>query len=139
VRKGIYAVRVRATRSGGAADVRRFTVKRRRGRFSVRRSYDVSTQCGLIRAFGATSPAFGGRTRRTLRVRYRLDRTARVSLALVKRRRVVRRFRVRERAGNRTHRLRVRPRRVPRGELRLVLQVKAGDRTAHRRIVVRRV
>jgi hypothetical protein len=138
-RNGVYAVRVRATRAGAAADERRFTVVRRSGRFSVRRSYDVSTQCGMIRLFGATRPAFGGRTRRALRVRYRVDRRARVALALVKGRRVVRRFAARDRAANRTYSLRVRPRRLPRGELRLVLLARAGDRTARRTVAVRRL
>jgi len=99
---GIYVARFRAE-----GETRRVALRRSRGRFARQRDYIRSKSCDSLSAFGLSSPAFGGRSRRPLRIAYRLSQPARVSVAVRRGRRIVKRFRARRRAPGRAFKLRL--------------------------------
>jgi hypothetical protein len=134
VRDGYFIARVSA-----AGQVRRFVLRRARGRISVRGAYDRRTQCSLVRTFRASLPAFGGRLGRPVTVSYLVDARATVSISILRGKKVVRRIGTRTRDANHTYRQRLTALRLPRGDLRIVLNAKAGNRTQTSKITVRRL
>ena len=108
VRDGHLFARLRVRVQPGVFDVRRVTLRRRDGRYRVGRAFYRRISCGLVTAFKLGSPVFGGRGRRPAGVSFRVASPSRVSVQVLKGRRVVRRFAARDRAPGRTHRLRIR-------------------------------
>jgi len=139
IRDGYLIARVVSTRPAGGSDVKRFALRRVNGRYSVRSAYDRTSQCGLLRVFRASRPAFGGRTERPLDIAYRVDQRASVSIAMVRGKRVIRRFTPRTRDANRTYKQRLTALRVPRGDIRVVVTAKAGKRAVTTSITARRL
>lgn len=142
VRDGYYVVRVTATRTGGKADVRRFAVVRRHGRYTVRPAIESVSLCGLVRSFRAVRPTFGGRTGRPLDLSYTLAARGSVSLTVIRGRKkpqVVRSFKAHDRVAGRAFKQRITALRLPKGDLRFVLRVKAGNASVVRTITARRL
>lgn len=130
---GIYLVRVR-----GGADVRRFVLSRRSGRFRLRPASE-RRRCGLLRAFKLERPVFGGRRNRALGITFRVDREARVFAEVLRGRRVVRRFVPATRRAGVTHRLRLPSEGIGRGDVRVRLTVTAGSRRVVATLTSRRL
>jgi hypothetical protein len=127
VRDGFYFARFRMRAPYGAVrDTRRVALRRSHGRFSVRPRFDRPESCATLKLFKLDAPAFGGSRNRALRVAYRLTRQARVTLTVLRGKRVVRRYGTRTRAANRTFRTRFASRGRPRGDYRFRLQVVRG-------------
>jgi hypothetical protein len=105
---------------------------RRGGRIRRRASYVRARSCDGLSAFRLSAPAFGGTTRRGLRIAYRLARPARVSVVVSRGRKVVRRFATRRRAPGRTFRLSLRPGR--RGAYRISLVARGARGTVRARL-----
>jgi photosystem II stability/assembly factor-like uncharacterized protein len=107
---GWYAVQATSKQPGTAAVVRSDTFHLVHGRFLRRADFYGRGGCGDLRAFHLSSPVFGGGSKRSLVVSYRVGRAGAVSVVLFRGRKVVRRFRtVRAKAG-RTYRLHISPR-----------------------------
>ena len=123
---GVYFVRFSMRDARGRADERRIALVRRRGRFAPRRPHYRRTSCATLTSFKLERPVFGGRGNRPLRIAFRLARAGRVSVEVLRGRRVVRRFRTTTRGAGVTHRLRVRPERLRRGSYRVRLRYR-GD------------
>jgi hypothetical protein len=142
VHDGYYIVRVTATRTGGKADVRRFAVRRRHGRYTVRPSIESVSLCGPVRSFRAVRPTFGGKTGRPLDLSYTLGTRGSVSLTVVRGKRkpkVVRRFKAHDRVAGRAFKQRITALRLPKGDLRFILRVKAGNASVVRTVTARRL
>ena len=91
-RPGLYLARVTMDLAG-VDDVRRIVLQRRGGRWTVRPRAYLRTTCGALSAFKLDRSAFGGRTRRALRVSYRLPRAVDgVTLEVLRGKKVVRRL-----------------------------------------------
>ena len=76
--RGYFTARLRMRLPGGGVDERRVVLERLRGgRFRKRPAAVRRSSCRAFTRFVLGSPVFGGRTRRALRVRYALARTAR--------------------------------------------------------------
>jgi hypothetical protein len=101
VTDGYYFVRYRMALRGGRVDVRRTTLRRVGGRFSLRPSFYRRDTCGILRSYKLTRPVFGGRTNREVGVAYRLNRAARVSVTVTRGTKVVKRFAAVQRAAGR--------------------------------------
>jgi hypothetical protein len=101
----VYSARFRA--AGGA--VKHVTLARRAGgRFVRRGTFRTLAGCGTIRDATLARPVFGGRGGgRSLRIRFRLNTAARVEVTVRRGKRVVRRFRARNRRPGRTIRMSV--------------------------------
>ncbi len=125
---GFYVVRYQVPTGGGRVDVRRLTVQRTRGRFKVRPDYYRRASCDQLSSFKLERPVFGGRQNRALNVAYRLRRSGKVTLTILRGKRVVRRINAGTRSANRTFRLRLPSERIARGDLRVRLRV--GSTTA---------
>ena len=133
-RPGIYTVRIRS----GRAD-RRFAFRRAGGRFRKLGAFHRGPSCDVLRGFRLGGPVFGGKTRRALRVSFASRRRARVSLQVLRGRRVVRTIRRTARAG-RIHRVRIRPKGLRRGTHRVRITVRpAGRRAVHATLRSRRL
>ncbi len=72
--------------------MRRVALARRGGRFHRRPAFSQRASCGAISSFKLERPVFGGRTNRAVDVTYRLGKSARVRLELLRGKRVVRRL-----------------------------------------------
>jgi hypothetical protein len=136
VTDGYYFVRYRIT---GTKDVRRVTLRRARGRWSVRPSFYRPDSCDLVRSYKLTRPVFGGRGNREVGASFRLARNARVSLEVLRGTRVVKRFRATARRANVTHRLRVRAEGLRRSDHKFRLTVVEGGRTQRYTLTSRRL
>ena len=91
--------------------------------------------CGLLRSFKLYSPAFGGRRSASLGIAYRVARSTRVTVVVLRGRRVVRRWTAATRRGETTYRLRLPARRLRAGDYRV--RITAG--TVTRTLVARRL
>jgi beta-glucosidase len=136
---GIYAVRFRARGVDGRVDTRYVVLRRKKGRFARRAGFARRVSCGLLASAKLSSPAFGGRRRAPLRLAYRLGRRAKVSVTLLRGKRVVRRLRTRTRAGGRRVHVRMSSRRLRRGVYRVRIRVRDSGGSARTTLVARRL
>ncbi len=111
--------------------VKHVTVVRRHGRWSKRRPFRSLSSCGAIRFASLGRAAFGGR----LRVYYRLNVPARVTVTVRRGNRVVRRIAARDRAAGPTFRVRAPARR---GEYRVTVEANPAGAQARRVTVAAR-
>jgi hypothetical protein len=139
VRDGFYVVRFRIRDARGRIQSRRVAVRRLRGRFRRRPGIERGAECRLLRTFRLERPVFGGRRNRAVGVSFRLSAAARVDVRLMRRGRTVRRLMAGQRAGNRTHRLRVASERRRRGDYRIRIEVRRGRERVAATIVARRL
>jgi hypothetical protein len=77
---GWYAMRFRGAGRDGLPEVRHSVLRRLRGAWHRVRMFERRRPCGALARYSLTSPVFGGRTRRPLRVRFTLTERARVSV-----------------------------------------------------------
>jgi hypothetical protein len=130
-RDGVLGVTVRS-----GADVRRYAVLRRGGRYVARWRIASRSSCGALRALRLGRGAFGGPGGAALPVVFRLGESARVRVELRRGGRVVRRVRAGVRSSGMRHRVRVRPRGLRRGVYRVRVVV---DGRVHRTVSARRL
>ena len=112
---GLYFARFSIRDERGRLDERRVALVRRNGRFAPRPSFYRRTSCATLTSFKLERPAFGGSRNRALGIAFRLAREGRVTVEVLRGRRVVRRFGTTTRRARVTHRLRLAPERLPRG------------------------
>lgn len=112
---GLYFVRFSIRDERGRLDERRVALVRRGGRFAARPDFYRRTSCATLTSFKLERPAFGGSRNRPLGIAFRLARQGRVTVEVLRGRRVVRRFGTTTRRARVTHRLRLAPERLPRG------------------------
>jgi hypothetical protein len=138
-RNGLLFARFRVRVARGVTDVRRVTLRRSHGRFHLGRSFYRRRSCGLLTEFKLGSPAFGGARNRPARVAFRLASPARVTVRVLRGRKVVRTFKARRRTAHRTFRLRVGSRRLVRGAYRVRISARRGGRTVTATLSARRL
>ncbi|HEX2084583.1 MAG TPA: M28 family peptidase [Solirubrobacteraceae bacterium] len=114
LRDGYFFARFRVRQDDGRIDIRRVTLRRKRGRFFIVRPFYGRVNCGLLASAKLRSPVFGGRQRRALRVAFIVTRPAQVSVTVLRGKKRVHRFRTQLRPSEVTHRLTVRARRLRR-------------------------
>ena len=137
---GTWFVRLRMHVGRGRTDNRRIPFERRHGRFHRRPAFFRGAGCGEVTYFKLGLPAFGGSSGRPLAITYRLRDSARVSLSVLRGKRVVRRFKARTVRQGRPHRHLLRARGLPRGNYRVLLRaVEGGGKTARVRLSARRL
>jgi hypothetical protein len=138
-RDGILFARFRVQVAKGVTDVRRVTLRRRGGRFTLGRPFYRRVSCGLLTEYKLRSPVFGGRRARAARLAFRVSSPARVSVQVRRGGKVVRRFKARRRAAHRTFRLKVGARSLPRGTYRFRISARRGSRTVTSSLFARRL
>jgi len=141
VRDGIYMVRFRARASNGVLDTRRIVLRRQNGRFRSRPGHFGRDSCRLLEKFKLERPVFGGTTRRSLGIAYRLAQSARVRVTVRYGSRVVKRYATRSRQANRTYRLRLSQRGLRRGDYSVSVRASRGSarQTQTRTLVSRKL
>jgi hypothetical protein len=125
------------TRDG--LDVRRLTLRRSRGRFVKRPDFYRRATCDALPSFKVERPVFGGRTNRPLNVSFRLADPSRVRVEVLKGNRRVRSFGPTNRRAGVTHRLRIDPKKLDKGEYRIRITVLTGARPLTATLVARRL
>ena len=139
VTDGYYFVRYRMPLGNGLADVRRTTVRREDGRFSVLPPFYRRDTCGVVRSYKLTRPVFGGRTNRAVYASFRLNRAADVAIVVTRGGKVIRRFRGVDREADRTYRVRLDSEKLGRGSYEVRLVVRRGSRTRTFTLTTRRL
>ena len=112
---------------------------RRGGRFRLRPAFYRRLSCGLLESFKLERTVFGGRHNRPIGIAFRLTRSARVGVEVLRGRRVVRRFRTRTRDAGITHRLRLASEGLRRGQYRVRITVRSDGRRLVRTLIARRI
>jgi hypothetical protein len=135
VTDGVYVARL-VSKVGRKTDTRRIALRRSKGRFSVRPAYERTTSCGLARSFKASRPAMNSRS---LGLSYKLAVKSRVSIVVLRGKKVVRRYKSVTRSANRTYKTKISGRKLPKGELRIVLTAKGGNASSSLPLAVRRL
>ena len=136
---GFFVARFRVKTASGV-DVRRVALRRSKGRFKVRKAYLKPKRCkGLLRQFTLRRPVFGGRASKPLRVAFRLGSKAKVKVAVLRGKRVVRRVKQRTVKGKKLTRLSVRSARLARGNYRVRITVKKGKKRVRATLRSRRI
>jgi acyl-homoserine lactone acylase PvdQ len=126
LRDGAYVVRISATAADGSTDVRRFPLRRSRGRFHRLPAFERRRACGAITFASLGQPTF--RAKR-LRVAFRLTAPARVTVTVRRGHTVVRRIRAARYDAGRTHRRILSARGLRHGRYTVTLRAVSG-RTA---------
>jgi len=124
VTDGTYFVRYRM-RTASGLETRRLVLRRSRGRFSREPDFYRRATCDLLPNFKLERPVFGGRNRSSLGIAYKLAEPGRVSVTVLRGKRVVKRFKTRD-VGERYVRLRLSSRGLGRGEYRVRLSARAA-------------
>jgi hypothetical protein len=130
VSDGVYVLR-----AGSVETV----VRRSRGRWFERPAAETSRACGLVRDLRAVKPAFGGTSRQTLRVTYRVAAEATVGVEVLYGGKVISRTRPGVRKAGVTYTLRLPAKGLPRGEYTFRLTASRGTDEVTARVVSRRV
>ena len=138
-RLGLYFARFRMSTPSGITDWRRTALRRRDGRFRQRPAFYRRASCGLLTSYKLSSAAFGGRRTEPLGIAFRVRRPARVSVTVLRGRRVVRRFATTTRAARRTHRLSLPSSQLRRGDYRVRVRAVRGARRVTAVLVARRL
>ncbi len=128
LRDGYYLVRFRMLLGNGRSDSRRIVVQRVRGRFRLRPGSYRRASCGLLSSYKLERPVFGGAANRPLRIAFRLNQAAAVTVSVLRGRRVVRTYRLQAAARHRTYRLRFPAAGRPRGDYRVRIDAPGGAR-----------
>jgi uncharacterized repeat protein (TIGR01451 family) len=139
LRDGYYFVRFTASDARDRIDVRRRVLRRSRGRWSARPAFDRFDACSQIITFKLERPVFGGATRRSLNLAYRVREDARVRVDVLRGGRVVKRLREVSRRGGFTYRVRLDRGLRRRGDHRVRIVVRRGNRTESRTLTSRRL
>jgi hypothetical protein len=139
VRDGIFMVRFRLREANGLVDARRLDRRRSGGRWSARPAHYGREGCTLLRSYKLERPVFGGTTRRSLGISYRLLSSARVTVTVRRGKQVVKRYRAATRSAGRTHRLRFAQKRRPRGDYRVTVRATRSGRTVQRTLTSRKL
>jgi hypothetical protein len=136
---GWYFARFRM-RVGRTPDVRRHVFRVRRGRVIRRPSHYGKQFCGVFRSAKLRAPVFGGRNRVPLRIAYRLAQSATVRVTVRRGKKVVKRYKARRVAAERTIRLRV-PRKATRrkGTYKVRVDARRASRTVRQTLTARRL
>jgi hypothetical protein len=124
LKPGYYFAQVRIG-SGKKADIRRFPLLRRGGRFHRLRQYYGRASCKLLRIVRLSGPAFGGKTIRSLGIRFNTSRTGKATITVRRAGHVVKRMKVRW-SGRRTVRRKLHSRRLRRGSYVVTIAGSAG-------------
>ncbi|MDQ3739433.1 MAG: M28 family peptidase [Actinomycetota bacterium] len=137
VRDGSYYVRVWMPTESGR-DNRYVALRRKQGRFKVKRTFIRRPTCGPLRRFHLGRMVFGGKRRQALRVTYTVAEAGTVRIQLLRGRRVVRRTRVRSVQPG-THSTMLSARRLRRGEYRVRLVATLGGKRVVSTLGARRI
>jgi Zinc carboxypeptidase len=141
VTDGYYFVRMKMTLGSRKVDYRRITLQRRNGRWYKRPPHYRKESCSLLTSYKLLRPVFGGSNGKAIAASYRVTRRARASLTVMRGRRVVARQRMRVRRADITYRVKLQPRRLPRGDYKFILRVRpiGGGRTIRSVLTSRRI
>ena len=132
---GFYVAHVTMKLPGGRTDVRRVVLRRVGGRFRLRPDAGLRRTCGILEELALGRSVFGGRSGRGLAVAYRLRSAAdEVTVRVLGTRRVLRGG---TSAG--THRMRVSPRGIRRGDVRVQIAVRTAGEVSTEVVVARRL
>ncbi len=130
VKPGYFFARYSIRLPNGQRDIRRKVLRLQNGRFTARPDFYRRDTCGLLRSYKLERPAFGGSTKRPLRVAFRLTRAANVRIQVVRGNRSETIVRSKRFAGGRTRRVSLRSAGLRKGDYRVRIRVtRAGSRT----------
>lgn len=137
---GIYFARFTMDLGGGRKDVRRVTLRHRRGAFTAVAPFYLRDTCGALESFKLGRPVFGGRHGGALGIAYRLTSGADVvTVEALRKGRLVKRFRATGADAGRTYRLRLSAKGLRAGEIRVRITVKRANATSHSTLTSRKL
>jgi PKD repeat protein len=123
--KGTYFLRVSTRGTGPRPDVRGFGFDRKGTKFKSRKPFQRTDSCELLSLVRLDAPAFGGK--RALLVNFTTTKAAKVTVSVFrgKARKALRKF-TRTTSPNRLARVKVAPKKLKRGEYRIVVSAAGG-------------
>ena len=130
VQPGFFFARYSIRLPNGQRDIRRKVLQLKGGRFTARPDFYRRDTCGLLRSYKLERPAFGGTTKKPLRVAFRLTRAANVRIQVLRGNTVTTLVKSKRFAAGRTHRASLRSAGLRKGDYRVQIRVsRAGSKT----------
>ena len=137
-RPGHYIVRLRTTTLGGLSDIRQFALRLSRRGFARGPAFQEHVSCQLVEEVLLGRPVFGGSSRSSLGISFKLNDAANVSVEVRRGKRVVQRFAEKAYSRARVHRLRFSKGRA-RGLYTVIVKARASGRSHTTRVFARRI
>jgi hypothetical protein len=127
---GTYYVQLRARGTGSREDVRGVALTRSKKSFKVRKAFQRADTCGEISRFALESPAFG--PKRSLTAAFALTRAGKATIEVYKGKKRVKRVN-KTAAANTLVKVAISPKKLKRGEYRIVLRAAGKTETLNAR------
>ena len=129
LRAGTYFARMTARGSGARPDVRSVGLERRGSRFVGRKPFQRPDTCGEISLFRLDSPAFG--PERKLTAAFTLTKPGKATIEVYRGKKRVKRIKKTVKSANRLQKVAIAPKRLRRGEYRVVLRAAGKKETLY--------
>ena len=140
VKPGFFFARYSIRLPNGQRDVRRKVLRLKGGRFTSRPDFYRRDTCGLLRSYKLERPAFGGSSKRPLRVAFRLTRAANVRIQVLRGNTVKTLVKSKRFAAGRTHRASLSTKGLRKGDYQVQIRVtRAGSKTATSTLTSRKI
>jgi acyl-homoserine-lactone acylase len=136
---GFYYARYTGLATNGKPEVRTYAFRLLRGRMFRLPSFTRPGNCGLLRTYFLSSPAFGGRRNRSLYAHVKMARAGRATVELFRGSRRVRRIGTFSLRSQRTRAIRINPVGLPGGSYRVKVSVVAGRARTSKGLSARRL
>jgi len=137
---GYYFARFTMLENGKPIDTRRVVFERdASGRTTQRRDHYRRDSCGLLGKFKLERPVFGGFRRSGLGAAYRLSAPAKVTITVLRGRKVVKRFPTVSRSAGKTLRVALPGGKLPKGDYTIRLLAQSGEDQIAATLVARRL
>jgi Zinc carboxypeptidase len=139
VRDGIYVVRYTIPKRKGKSEVRQVVLERKKGKWKRRPDFERRPSCDAISGYTLFRPVFGGKTRRSLRISYRLARASTATVVVKRGKKTIKRFKANKASAKKTYILKLASSKLGRGDYTVTLTVLRGKAKTTSKLTARRL
>ena len=129
LKAGTYFARMTARGSGSRPDVRSVALERKGTKFRARKPFQRPDTCGEISLFRLDAPAFG--PKRKLTAAFTLTKPGKATIEIYRGKKRVKRIKKTVKSANRLQKVKIAPKKLRRGEYRIVLRAAGKKETLH--------
>jgi hypothetical protein len=139
VADGIYVLRYTIAKRAGKSEVRHVTLERKKGKWRKLRDFERRPGCDAVAGFTLYRPVFGGKSKRSLRIGYRLASAGTTTIVVKRGKKTVKRFKATKASAKKTYVQRVGLKGLKRGDYTVTLTLVRGKAKTTARLVARRL
>jgi hypothetical protein len=139
VADGVYVVRYTIAKRAGKSEVRQVTLERRKGKWRKLRDFERRPSCDALAGFTLYRPVFGGKSKRSLRIGYRLARAGTTTIVVKRGKKTVKRFKAKKASAKKTYVQRLGLKGLKRGDYTVTLTLVRGKAKTTAKLSARRL